>query len=113
MQERSRLLGGAISFAGHGGLYSGYTFGGFVFAVIGTWAVDGALDSDQLAHIADTVRQQPGFVHGYWGQESRDLTLAHAVVILEDEAQAQTMAEGVTAAISSAQLRVVRVLAAA
>jgi len=32
------------------------------------------------------------------------------VVILEDEAQAQTMAEGVRAAISSAQLRVIRVL---
>lgn len=84
-----------------------------MFAVIGTWSVDGALESEQLTHIADTVRQQPGFVHGYWGQETHDLALAHAVVILEDEAQAQTMAEGVRAAISSAQLRVVRVLAEA
>jgi hypothetical protein len=82
-----------------------------VFAVIGTWQVDGALESDQLTHIADTVRQQEGFIRGYWGQEPDDVTLAHAVVILEGEAQAQAMAEGVTAAISSAQLRVVRVLA--
>jgi hypothetical protein len=82
-----------------------------VFAVIGTWQVDGALDSEQLAHVADTVRQQPGFVRGYWGQEPDDVTVAHAVVILESEAQAQTMAEGVQAAISSAQLRVIRVLA--
>lgn len=81
-----------------------------MFAVIGTWQVDGALDAEQLTHIADTVRQQEGFVRGYWGQEPDDVTLAHAVVILEDEAQAQTMAEGVRAAISSAQLRVIRVL---
>jgi phosphate-selective porin len=81
-----------------------------MFAVIGTWSVDGPLDSEQLAHIADTVRQQPGFVRGYWGQELDDLTSAHAVAFFEDEARAQMMAEGVKAAISSAQLRVVRVL---
>ncbi len=81
-----------------------------MFAVIGTWSVDGPLDSEQLTHIADTVRRQPGFIRGYWGQEPQDPTSAHAVVILEDEARAQTMAEGVKAAISSAQLRVVRVL---
>ncbi|HYJ70148.1 MAG TPA: hypothetical protein VEX15_21055 [Nocardioidaceae bacterium] len=84
-----------------------------MFAVIGTWPVDGALDSEQLTHIADTVRQQPGFVHGYWGQETHDITSAHAVVILEDETQAQAMADGVRAAIPAAQLRVVRVLAEA
>ena len=81
-----------------------------MFAVIGTWSVDGPLDSEQLAHIADTVRQQPGFVRGYWGQELDDVTSAHAVALFEDEARAQTMADGVKAAISSAQLRVVRVL---
>ncbi len=81
-----------------------------MFAVIGTWSVDGPLDSEQLAHIVDTVRQQPGFVRGYWGQEPEDFTLAHAVALFEDEVRAQTMAEGVKAAISSAQLRVVRVL---
>jgi hypothetical protein len=82
-----------------------------VFAIIGTWHVGAALDSEQLAHITDTVRQQPGFVRGYWGQEADDVGLAHAVVILDDEACAQTMAEGVKAAIPSAALRVVRVLA--
>lgn len=82
-----------------------------MFAVIGTWAVDGALEADQLTHIADTVRQQPGFVRGYWGQDPQDLTRAHAVVIIEDEAHAQVMADGVKAAIPSAQLSVVRVLA--
>jgi hypothetical protein len=81
-----------------------------MYAVIGTWSVDGPLDAEQLAHIADTVRQQPGFVRGYWGQEPNDLTSAHAVALFQDEGHAQTMAEGVKAAISSAQLRVVRVL---
>ena len=81
-----------------------------VYAVIGTWPVDGVLDSEQLTHIAETVRQQPGFLRGYWGQETDDLTSTHAVVVLDDEAQAQAMPEGVRAAIPSAQLRVVRVL---
>ena len=82
-----------------------------MFAIIGTWHVNEALDSDQLAHIASTVRQQPGFVRGYWGQEIDNVALAHAVVLLDDEASAQKMAEGVKAAIPSAALRVVRVLA--
>ena len=29
-----------------------------MFAIIGQWRVDGALDSEQLVHIADNVRQQ-------------------------------------------------------
>ena len=82
-----------------------------MFAIIGKWRVDGALDSEQLVQIAANVRQQPGFVRGYWGQESEDVTFAHAVVILDDEPSARTMAEGVQAAIPSAELRVVHVLA--
>jgi hypothetical protein len=84
-----------------------------MFAIIGRWRVDAALDAEQLGHIATTVRKQPGFVRGYWGQEIGDATYAHALVILEDEASAQTMASGVRAAIPSAELRVVRVLAGA
>jgi hypothetical protein len=84
-----------------------------MFAIIGSWPVDAELDSDQLAHIAANVRQQPGFVRGYWGQPVDDVTSAHAVVILEDEASAQQMAEGVTTAIPSSVLRIVRVLAEA
>lgn len=82
-----------------------------MFAIIGTWQVDEALDSEQLAHIATNVRQQPGFVRGYWGQEVDNVALAHAVVLLDDEASAEKMAEGVKAAIPSATLRVVRILA--
>ena len=85
----------------------------FLFAIIGEWPVEAQLDAQQLAHIAATVRQQPGFVHGYWGQEPDAVASAHAVVILEDQASAQTMAEGVKAAIPSASLRIVRVLAEA
>jgi hypothetical protein len=82
-----------------------------MFAIIGTWHVDEALDSEQLTHIATNVRQQPGFVRGYWGQEVDNVAFAHAVVLLDDEASAQKMAEGVIAAIPSASLRLVRVLA--
>jgi hypothetical protein len=82
-----------------------------MFAIIGMWQVDEALDSEQLAHIVINVRQEPGFVRGYWGQEVDSVALAHAVVLLDDEASAQKMAEGVKAAIPSATLRVVRVLA--
>ena len=84
-----------------------------MFAIIGTWRVDEALDSDQLAHITSTVRRQPGFVRGYWGQEVHNVAFAHAVVLLEDEASAQTMADGIKAAIPAAALNVVRVLAEA
>lgn len=84
-----------------------------LFAIIGEWPVEAELDAEQLAHIAANVRQQPGFVRGYWGQEPDALTSAHAVVLLEDEASAQTMAEGVKAAIPSASLRILRVLAEA
>lgn len=84
-----------------------------MFAIIGDWPVGEELDADQLTHIADTVLQQPGFIRGYWGQEVGDVSSAHAVVLLEDEASAQLMAEGVRAAIPSASLRIVRVLAEA
>jgi hypothetical protein len=81
-----------------------------MFVIIGKWRVDGALDSEQLAHIAANVRQQPGFVRGYLGQEANDVAFAHSLVILDDEASARTMAEGVKAAIPSATIRVVQVL---
>jgi hypothetical protein len=84
-----------------------------VFAIIGEWPVPAELDAAQLAHIAATVRQQSGFVRGYWGQEPDDVSSAHAVILLEDEDTARAMAEGVTTAIPSASLRVVRVLAEA
>jgi hypothetical protein len=84
-----------------------------VFAIIGNWPVDAELDSDQLAHITANVRQQPGLVRGYWGQEADDVATAHAVVFLADEASARMMAEGVKAAIPSAAIRIVRILAEA
>ncbi|QNN52735.1 hypothetical protein [Nocardioides mesophilus] len=84
-----------------------------MFAIIGEWPVEAELEADQLAHIAATVRQQPGFVRGFWAQEPTALTSAVAVVILEDEDSAQAMAEGVRAAIPSASLRILRVLAEA
>ena len=87
--------------------------GALLFAIIGEWPVEAELDPQQLAHIAANVRQQPGFVRGYWAQEPDNVALAHAVVILEDEANAKTMAEGVKAAIPSASLRIMRVLAEA
>jgi len=84
-----------------------------LFAIIGSWPVDAELEAEQLDHIAANVRRQPGFVRGYWGQPVDDTASAHAVVILEDEASAHVMAEGVKAAIPAAHLHVVRVLAEA
>ncbi len=84
-----------------------------MYAIIGEWPVEARLDADQLGHIAANVGQQPGFVRGYWGQDPDSATAAHAVVILEDEASARTMADGIKAAIPSALLHVVRVMAEA
>ena len=84
-----------------------------MFAIIGQWPVEARLDAEQLVHITANVRQQPGFVRGYWGQEPDAWASAHAVVILEDEASARQMAQGIKGAIPSASLRVVRILAEA
>lgn len=81
-----------------------------MFAVTGTWRVDAVLESDQLAHIAETVRQQAGFVRGFWGQEPDEAALAHAFVVFDDDATAESMAQGVRAAIPSSSLRVFRIL---
>jgi hypothetical protein len=82
-----------------------------MFAVTGTWQVDGVLEAEQLAHIAEIVRQQPGFVRGFWGQAPDDSTLAHSFVLFEDEAAAEGMAKSVRDAIPSASVRVVQILA--
>jgi hypothetical protein len=84
-----------------------------LFAIIGEWPVEARLDAEQLAHITANVRQQPGFVRGYWGQEPDAEASAHAVVILEDEANARQMAQGIKAAIPAASLHIVCVLAQA
>jgi hypothetical protein len=85
----------------------------FVFAIIGDWTVGRELDREQLAHIGANVRQRPGFLRGYWGQEEGNTEFAYAVVLFEDEATANMMAEGIRDAIPSAPLRIVRVLAEA
>ncbi|HST82861.1 MAG TPA: hypothetical protein VLL08_14095 [Kineosporiaceae bacterium] len=84
-----------------------------MYAVTGSWQVDTALDAEQLAHIPETVRHHGGFVRGYWGQEPNDTTLAHAFVVFDDLTAAEAMAQGVRAAIPSANLSILRILASA
>jgi hypothetical protein len=84
-----------------------------VYSIIGSWPVEVELDAEQLDHITSNVRQQPGFVHGYWGREPGFPTAAHAVVVFEDEATARMMADAIGAAIPDAALRIVEVLAEA
>jgi hypothetical protein len=69
------------------------------------------MDEEQLAHIAETVCSQPGFVSGFWGQDVGDAKVAHAFVVLTDEASATSMADGVRVAIPAAQVFVQRILA--
>ncbi|MGH8976706.1 MAG: hypothetical protein ACRDV7_01430 [Acidimicrobiia bacterium] len=80
-------------------------------AIVGHWSTDAALDEDQLSHIVETVRGQEGFVRGYWGQEPGDPHLAHSFLIFETLAAARGMADAVRAAIPSASVRVIAVLA--
>ena len=84
-----------------------------MFAIIGTWPVEGHLDAAALDHIATTVSQQPGFVRGFWGQAPESGGEAHAVVVLRDQASARSMAKGISAAIPAASVQVVQVLAEA
>ena len=84
-----------------------------MFAIIGTWPVEGPLDAKALEHIAANVSQQPGFVRAIWGQAPDSDSEAHAVVVLQDEASARSMADGIRTAIPSASVQVVRVLAEA
>lgn len=83
------------------------------FAVIGSWPVAGALREEDLAHIVENVRAQPGFVAGHWGQDPRDTTRAHAVVVLADEPSARGLADGIASAIPSATVHCVELLASA
>ncbi|MCZ7537329.1 MAG: hypothetical protein M5T61_16410 [Acidimicrobiia bacterium] len=82
-----------------------------MFAIRGSWPVDGELDEEQLAHIADTVSSQPGFVSGFWGQDIGDGAAAQAFVVFADEASASAMADGVRSAIPGADVAVERILA--
>ena len=84
-----------------------------MFAIIGSWPVEGPLDAEALDHIAANVSQQPGFVRALWGQAPDSQGEAHAVVVLRDEASAQSMADGIRSAIPSASVQVLRVLAEA
>jgi hypothetical protein len=82
-----------------------------MFAVRGSWPVDGELDEEQLAHVVDTVSGQPGIVAGFWGQDVGDSAAAQAFVVFTDEAAASAMADGVRSAIPGADVRVERILA--
>ena len=84
-----------------------------MYAIIGTWPVEGPLDAAALEHIATNVSEQPGFVRGFWGQAPDSQGEAHAVVVLQDEASARSMSEGIMAAIPAASVQVVQVLAEA
>jgi hypothetical protein len=87
--------------------------GGLDARGIGNMAVEGPLESDQLAHIVDTVRGRRGFVHGYWGQAPYHMTQAHAFVVFADQRSGEAMAHGVAQAIPTASVVVVEPVATA
>jgi hypothetical protein len=70
---------------------------------------EGAADHSGFA-VEPQLAAPPVRPRGYWGQEPDTVGSANAVVVLEDEDSARAMAEGISAAIPAATVRVIRVL---
>ncbi|MEV0939262.1 hypothetical protein AB0I90_02640 [Micromonospora wenchangensis] len=63
----------------------------------------------QYAHMAEVVRQAPGFVRGWWGPGEADQATGHALVLLDSREHALEFAATVEQYVPDARLRVVAV----
>ncbi|SCF09939.1 hypothetical protein GA0070216_10552 [Micromonospora matsumotoense] len=63
----------------------------------------------QYAHMAEVVRQSPGFVRGWWGSDEADQEIGHALVVLDSREHALEFAATVARYVPDLRLRVVAV----
>lgn len=95
-----------------------------MFAVVGTWTTDEALREardDSLPRLVEGVRQNPGFVTGYWCDDVDDRDSSVTFVVFETREQAASFREAVlenvpaqsSVGVEGQRLRVVEVTAQA
>jgi len=93
-----------------------------VFAVVGTWIMDANMRERQmeaLPALVAGVRQNEGFVRGFWTEDVDDSDVSLTFIVLETLEQAQAFREAVLAnapaqaesGIAGAGLRIVKVTA--
>lgn len=64
---------------------------------------------EQYAHMAEVVRQSPGFVRGWWGPDEADRETGHALVLLDSREHALEFAATVEQYVPDLRLRVMAV----
>jgi hypothetical protein len=71
-----------------------------MFAVVGTWAMDAAMREGRhaaLPHLVDGVRQNAGFVKGFWCDDVDDPGVSVTFIVFETLDQARAFREAVVA----------------
>lgn len=63
----------------------------------------------QFAHMAEVVRQSPGFVRGWWGPDQADVETGHALVLFDTLEHATELAATVERYVSGVRVRVMAV----
>ena len=63
----------------------------------------------QFAHMAEVVRQSPGFVRGWWGPDEANQEIGHALVLVDTREHALEFAATVERYVTGLRLRVVAV----
>ncbi|MEV0806459.1 hypothetical protein [Micromonospora sp. NPDC050200] len=63
----------------------------------------------QFAHMAEVVRQSPGFVRGWWGPDHADAETGHALVLFDSLEHATEFTATVERYVSDVRLRVMAV----
>jgi hypothetical protein len=71
-----------------------------MFAVAGTWKLDGAMQGQQqdlLPRLVDGVRQNPGFVRGFWANDLDEPEVSLTFIVFQTLDQARAFREAVVA----------------
>ena len=71
-----------------------------MFAVAGTWTMDASMRERQAAMLPmliDSVRQNPGFVRGYWTSDVEDPSVSVTFIVFEELEQARSFCQAVRA----------------
>ena len=71
-----------------------------MFAVVGTWTMDASMREQQAAalpHLVDGVRQNAGFVRGFWCEDVEDPAVSLTFVVFKTLEQAQSFRGAVIA----------------
>ncbi|MEU8296115.1 hypothetical protein AB0C04_02360 [Micromonospora sp. NPDC048909] len=63
----------------------------------------------RFEHMAQVVRQSPGFVRGSWGADEDDPAIEHALVVLDTLENAQALRRAVETNVTGVRLRLMAV----